>query len=230
MPTRWDSFIPAWICANSFSHRDHRVLRENLKSLSPARIRHVKFALFIVALLPLARLFVLGFTDKLGANPIEFVIRSNGTWALSFLLITLAVTPLRRLTGAGWLVALRRMLGLYAFFYALLHVASYIWLDQWFDWAAIGKDIVKHPFILAGLTSFLLLIPLAATSTNAMVRRLGKRWKTLHQAVYILAPIAVLHYFWLVKKDITQPLIYAGILALLLGARMLWKLQDRKIS
>jgi len=195
-------------------------------SLPLAKIKRVKAVLFVIALLPLARLFVLGFTDQLGANPIEFVIRSNGTWALSFLLITLTITPLRRLTGAGWLVALRRMLGLYTFFYACLHVMSYVVLDQWFDWAAIGKDIVKHPFILAGLTAFTLLIPLAVTSTNAMLRRLGKHWKTLHQLIYLIAPIAVLHYFWLVKKDITQPVIYACILVLLLGTRLFWKFTE----
>ncbi|HQR51064.1 MAG TPA: protein-methionine-sulfoxide reductase heme-binding subunit MsrQ [Methylophilaceae bacterium] len=196
-------------------------------SLQLAAVKRVKAVLFVIALLPLARLLVLGFADQLGANPIEFVIRSNGTWALSFVLITLAVTPLRRLAGAGWLAGLRRMLGLYAFFYACLHVLSYIWLDQWFDWAAIGKDIVKHPFILAGFTAFLLLVPLAVTSTDAMLRRLGKRWKKLHQTLYLIAPIAVLHYFWLVKKDITQPVIYALLLALLLGLRLLWKVLER---
>jgi sulfoxide reductase heme-binding subunit YedZ len=196
-------------------------------SLPPSTLKRVKAALFIVALFPLTRLFVLGFSDGLGANPIEFVIRSNGTWALSFLLMTLAVTPLRRLTGASWLAALRRMLGLYVFFYACLHVMSYVWLDQWFDWNAIGKDIVKHPFILAGLTAFILLIPLAITSSNTMMRRLGKRWKMLHQAIYLIAPVSVLHYFWLVKKDITQPAIYALLLALLLGLRLLWKMLDQ---
>lgn len=197
-------------------------------TLPLATLKRLKACLFVVALLPLVRLVVLGITDGLGANPIEFVIRANGTWALGFLLITLAISPLRRLTGAGWLVALRRMLGLFAFFYALLHVLGYVWLDQWFDWAAIGHDIVKHPFILAGLLAFVMLIPLAVTSTNAMVRRLGKRWKMLHQTVYLLAPVAVLHDFWLVKQDITQPVIYAGILALLLGARIFWKFQERK--
>ena len=195
-------------------------------SLPPLTLKRLKAVLFAVCLLPLARLFVLGFSDALGANPIEFVIRSNGTWALSFLLITLAITPLRRLTGASWLAGWRRLLGLYAFFYASLHVAAYVWLDQWFDWGAIGKDILKHPFILAGLVAFLLLIPLAVTSTNAMLGRLGKRWKSLHQWIYLIAPVAVLHYFWLVKQDITQPLIYAGLLALLLGVRVVWKLRQ----
>ena len=196
-----------------------------LKQLSPSIISRVKAALFAVALLPLVRLLVLGIADDLGANPIEFVIRSNGTWALTFLLLTLSITPLRKLTGANWLVQLRRMLGLYAFFYAALHLTAYVWLDQWFDWQAIGKDIVKHPFILAGFSSFVLLIPLAATSTNAMMKRLKKNWQKLHTLVYPIALLAVLHYFWLVKKDITQPLIYAGVLMVLLGVRVQWKLR-----
>ncbi len=182
--------------------------------------KRLKAALFVLALLPLARLFVLGITDGLGANPVEFVIRSTGTWALSFLLVTLAITPLRNITGAHWLVGLRRMLGLYAFFYACLHATGYLWIDQWFDWPEILKDIAKRPFITVGVATFLGLIPLAATSTNAMMRRLGPRWKTLHRLSYFLAASGVLHYYWLVKKDITQPLIYAGILTLLLGARM----------
>ncbi len=196
-----------------------------LKQLSPSIISRVKAALFAVALLPLVRLLVLGIADDLGANPIEFVIRSNGTWALTFLLLTLSITPLRKLTGANWLVQLRRMLGLYAFFYAALHLTAYVWLDQWFDWQAIGKDIVKHPFILAGFSSFALLIPLATTSTNAMMKRLKKNWQKLHTLVYPIALLAVLHYFWLVKKDITQPLIYAGVLMVLLGVRVQWKLR-----
>ncbi len=195
----------------------------SFKQLSRNAVSRVKAVLFAAALLPLARLVVLGFSDGLGANPIEFVIRSNGTWALTFLLVTLSITPLRKLTGANWLVQLRRMLGLYAFFYALLHMASYVWLDQWFDVAAISKDIVKHPFILAGFSAFVLLIPLAATSTNAMMKRLGRNWQKLHYLVYPIALLGVLHYFWLVKKDITQPVIYAVILAILLGMRLIWR-------
>ncbi len=191
--------------------------------LSRNAVSRVKAVLFAAALLPLVRLVVLGLSDGLGANPIEFVIRSNGTWALTFLLVTLSITPLRKLTGANWLVQLRRMLGLYAFFYALLHMASYVWLDQWFDVAAISKDIVKHPFILAGFSAFVLLIPLAATSTNAMMKRLGRNWQKLHYLVYPIALLGVLHYFWLVKKDITQPVIYAVILAMLLGVRLIWR-------
>jgi sulfoxide reductase heme-binding subunit YedZ len=195
--------------------------------LSQSAVSRLKAVLFCVALIPLLRLVVLGFNDQLGANPIELVIRSFGTWALTLLLITLTITPLRKLTGANWLVQLRRMAGLYAFFYALMHMLSYVWLDQWFDWAAIGKDIVKHPFILAGFSSFVLLIPLACTSTNAMMKRLKRNWQKLHTLVYPIAMLGVLHYFWLVKKDITQPVIYAAVLAVLLGARLIRQSHQR---
>jgi sulfoxide reductase heme-binding subunit YedZ len=197
-------------------------------ALKPAKMKQLKAILFALALLPLARLIALGMTDKLGANPVEFVIRSTGTWALSFLLITLAITPLRSLTGASWLVALRRMLGLYAFFYACLHATGYLWIDQWFDWTEIFKDIAKRPFITVGVATFIALIPLAATSTNAMMRRLGRNWKTLHQLSYYIAMTGVLHYFWLVKKDITQPLIYAAVLAILLGVRLMAKVRSQR--
>lgn len=199
--------------------------RETLKQLSSVNVKRVKRLLFLLALMPVFRLVFLGMNDDLGANPVEFIIRSLGTWALTFLLLTLTITPLRKITGANWLGQLRRMMGLFAFFYACLHMAAYVGLDQWFDWQAIGKDIVKHPFILAGLSSFVLLIPLAATSTNAMMKRLKKNWQKLHTLVYPIALLAVLHYFWLVKKDITQPLIYAGVLMILLGLRIQLKLR-----
>ena len=179
-----------------------------------------KRSLFCVALLPLARLIWLGFTDQLGANPIEFIEHSTGTWALVILLLSLAITPLRWLSHWGWLLALRRMLGLFMFFYACLHFLAYLWLDHWFDWPAIAKDIAKHPYVLVGFLAFILSIPLAATSSDTMMRKLGKRWKTLHQLVYLIAILAVLHYLWLVKQDISQPLIYAAILAGLLLVRL----------
>lgn len=183
-----------------------------------------KAVLFVLCLAPLARLGVLAYSDGLGANPIEFIIRSLGTWALTFLLITLAITPLRRLTGWNAALRLRRMLGLYAFFYACLHFLFYVGVDQFFDFAAIFKDIVKRPFITVGFTCLLLLIPLAVTSTNAMQRRLGgKRWQQLHRLVYLIAAGGVLHYFWLVKKDTTQPAIYALMLFVLLGFRIVWR-------
>jgi len=182
--------------------------------------------LFVLALLPLARLVVAAFTGGLGVNPIEFVTRSTGTWTLSFLLITLTVTPLRRITGWNWLIRLRRMLGLFAFFYACLHFITYVWLDQFFDPTAIVKDVVKRPFITVGFSAFLLLLPLAATSTHAMIRRLGgKAWQRLHYLVYLIATLGVVHYWWLVKKDVTKPMLFAFGLALLLGFRVVHQLR-----
>ena len=201
----------------------------NLRQPTSRRIAAIKAALFLLCLLPLARLIVGAVQDDLGANPIEFIARSLGTWTLNFLLITLTVTPLRHLTGAHWLLRLRRMLGLYVFFYAALHLATYLWLDQFFDWAAIARDIVKRPFITAGFAAFVLLVPLAATSNNAMVKKLGgRRWTQLHRSVYAIAIIGVIHYWWLVKKDITQPLLYAVLLGLLLGFRALRLARERQ--
>lgn len=190
------------------------------ESMKP--LRWIKPLLFVLALGPLARLLVLGFTDGLGANPIEFITRSTGTWTLALLLVTLSITPLRQLTGLNWLIRLRRMLGLYAFFYACLHLTTYIWLDQFFDVSAMLRDVIKRPFITAGALTFILLVPLAVTSTDAMLRRLGgKRWQRLHRLVYVSAVTAVLHFLWLVKKDLSEPLVYAGVLAALLGYRVL---------
>ncbi len=188
----------------------------------PALFRQPKFWLFIVCLLPLARLIVLGLNDDLSANPIEFITRSTGTWTLVGLMLTLTITPLRRLTGyAGW-IRFRRMLGLFTFFYVCLHFITYIWLDQFFDPAAIARDIIKRPFITVGFAAFVLLIPLAATSTHAMMRRLGRRWQQLHRLVYAVAILGVVHYFWLVKKDLTEPLVYGAVLTLLLLMRLPW--------
>ncbi len=184
--------------------------------------RYPKLWLFAICLLPLMRLLVLGLGDGLGANPIEFITRSTGTWTLVGLMVTLSVTPLRRLTGRSELVRYRRMLGLFVFFYACLHFTTYIWLDQFFDPAAIVRDIIKRPFITVGFTAFVLLIPLALTSTHAMMRRLGRRWQQLHRLIYAIAMLGVIHYLWLVKKDLTDPLIYAVILALLLVLRLPW--------
>ncbi|MDT3734606.1 MAG: protein-methionine-sulfoxide reductase heme-binding subunit MsrQ [Denitratisoma sp.] len=196
---------------------------------NPQQIGALKAALFAFCLIPLAQLGWLAWTDGLGANPIEFITRHLGTWTLNFLLITLAVTPLRHLTGWHWLIRLRRLLGLYAFFYAALHFMTYLWLDQFFDWAAILKDIAKRPFITAGFAAFVLLVPLAATSSAAMVRRLGgRRWTQLHRGVYAIAIIGVVHYWWLVKKDITLPLLYAVLLGILLGFRALRLLKERQ--
>ena len=183
-----------------------------------------KAILFALCLGPLARLVFFAFTDRLGANPIEFVLRSFGTWTLVMLMVTLSITPLRRLTGWNSLIRVRRMLGLFAFFYASLHFLTYAGVDQSFDLNAILRDVIKHPYITVGFACFLLLIPLAVTSTNAMQRRLGgKRWQQLHRLVYIIAIGGVIHYLWLVKKDITQPVLYGLVLAALLGVRWAWR-------
>ena len=198
---------------------------------TPRALGRIKAALFVLALVPLARLVAAAFTGGLGVNPIEFVTRSTGTWTLSLLLITLAVTPLRRVTGWNWLIRLRRMLGLFAFFYACLHFNTYVWLDQFFDPAAIVKDVVKRPFITVGFSAFVLLIPLAATSTHAMVRRLGgKAWQRLHYLVYLIATLGVVHYWWLVKKDVTQPMLFAAALAVLLLFRVVRQLRELGIG
>jgi sulfoxide reductase heme-binding subunit YedZ len=195
-----------------------------LRNPAPRVIAWVKAGLFVLVLLPLARLIWFGFSGGLGANPIEYITHSTGTWTLVGLLATLSVTPLRKLSGWNWLLRLRRMLGLFAFFYASLHFITYIWLDQFFDLGAVLKDVIKRPFITVGFLAFVLLIPLAVTSTNAMVKRLGgKNWQRLHRLVYVIAILGVTHYWWLVKKDITQPLIYALILAALLAYRLLLK-------
>lgn len=165
-------------------------------------------------------MLVLGaVNNNLGANPVEEMTHRTGEWALRFLLITLAVTPLRKLTGAHWLIKLRRMFGLYVFFYACLHFITYIWLDQFFDWAEILIDIPKRPFITVGFAAFILLIPLALTSTNKMMRRLKKNWQRLHQLIYVISMLGVLHFLWVVKADTFEPLIYFVILMMLLSYR-----------
>lgn len=181
----------------------------------------IKAAVFALCLMPLGRLGWLASSDSLGANPIEHITRATGWWTLAFLLITLTVTPARRLLSMPWLLRLRRMLGLFAFFYACLHFTTYLWLDQFFDWAAMLKDIAKRPFITVGFTAFVLLIPLAGTSTNAMVKRLGaRRWQALHRTVYVIATLGVVHFWWLVKKDVTEPAWFAAVLSALLSARI----------
>ena len=206
-----------------------------LKALDSKTVGRVKVFAFVLASVPFLSLALRGWNSwraqpfNLGANPIEFITRNLGEWTLIFLMITLAVTPLRRLSGWQWLIKLRRMLGLFAFFYAALHFVTYIWLDQFFDLQDIVKDVIKRPFITVGFAAFLCLIPLAATSTNAMVKRLGgKRWQSLHRLVYAIGILGVVHYWWLVKKDIREPLLYAAILSLLLGLRIYWRLQKRQ--
>lgn len=198
--------------------------------LSNRVITAIKVAVFLAALVPFGRLAWLALLDPgaLGPNPAETIVRSTGDWTLRFVLLTLAMTPLRRWTGAAWVMRLRRMLGLYAFFYAVVHFSSYIAFDHVFVVAAIIKDIIKRPFITVGFICLLLMLPLAITSTNAMVRRLGgKRWLKLHRAVYAIGVLGVVHFWMMVKRDITEPAIYALILAVLLGARLVWLRRDR---
>lgn len=180
-----------------------------------------KPAVFLLCLVPLALLAWDAFAGTLGANPIEKVTRSLGDWALRFLLLSLAVTPARQVFGWPWVMRFRRMIGLYAFFYAALHVLSYFGLDLFFDLAAFVKDVVKRKYITVGMVTMVLLAPLAATSTNAMIKRLGgARWRALHRLVYPSAMLAVLHYYMMVKADIREPLIYGAVLSLLLGWRL----------
>lgn len=195
---------------------------------SATQISKIKAVLFLVCLIPLARLIWLGVHDDLSANPVEFVERSTGYWALFILMATLSLTPIRLLTGRIWQIQLRRMLGLFMFFYACLHITTYLWLDYSFVWADIVKDIVKHPYVLVGFSAFVLTIPLAVTSNNAMMRRLRSNWKKLHQLVYVIAVLGVVHFWWLVKKDIREPLMFAIVLALLFCIRLYYKNRARQ--
>jgi len=184
--------------------------------------RLAKLAIGVVALLPAARIGVLLLAGDLGANPIAEAMNRLGFWTLTLLLVTLAPTPIQIVTGWKWPLRLRRMLGLVTFLYVCLHFAVYLGVDQFFDFAAIGKDIVKRKFITVGFAAFLLLIPLAITSTDGMVRRLGfARWKRLHRLIYVAAVLGVIHYIWRVKSDLRQPLIFAAVLAVLLVIRSL---------
>ena len=191
--------------------------------MNKQKIITVKIAIWLLAMLPLVRLVWLGFNDDLGANPVEYVERSTGTWALVTLLTTLGMTPIRLLTGQVWQIQLRRLLGLFMFFYACLHITTYVWLDFGFVWADIVKDVAKHPRILVGFAAFMLTAPLAATSNSYMIKRLKTNWKKLHQAVYLVGILAVIHFWLLVKKDVTEPLYYAIALAMLLGIRIYFK-------
>ena len=183
-------------------------------------IKFYKLALFVNALVPLSLLAWDWRRGQLGANPLDFVTRTTGTLTLVFLVLTLAVTPLRKLTGAQWLVRLRRMLGLYAFFYGSLHLTAYVWFDKWFDLGAMAADVTRRRFILVGLLAFASLVPLAVTSTDRMIKRLGgKRWQRLHRLTYLSAAAGVLHYYLLVKSDVRKPLAFAAAVALLLGYR-----------
>ncbi|WP_211452264.1 sulfite oxidase heme-binding subunit YedZ [Collimonas antrihumi] len=197
---------------------------------TPRQFKCLKVALFALALLPAARLLLFGFTDRLGANPIEFITRSSGDWTLYFLCITLAVTPLRRFTNWNWLIKLRRMLGLFVFFYASLHFTTFLWFDHFFDVAEMLKDVVKRPFITVGFIAFVLLIPLALTSTNGMIRRLGgKRWQWLHRSLYAIAMLGILHFWWMRagKHNFEKPILFGTIVGALLLVRVWYAWRNR---
>lgn len=200
-----------------------------LRAPSGAQITVIKVIVFLLCLIPAANLAMGWQNDALGADPIETISRSSGQWTLRFLLISLAVTPLRRYTGLHWLIRLRRMLGLFVFAYASGHLLSYVWLDQSFDWSSIARDILDRPFITVGFSAFVLLIPLAATSNSFALRRLGgRRWQALHRSSYGIAVLGVVHFWWLVKAGVFTPLVYALVLAALLGLRAWWRELERR--
>jgi sulfoxide reductase heme-binding subunit YedZ len=185
------------------------------------RVGWLKLAIFPACLVPLAGVFWKAATANLGANPIEAITHSTGDWTLILLLVTLAITPLRKLTDQLWLIGLRRMIGLFAFFYGCLHFLTFIWLDQGFDVHSMAKDVYKRPFITLGFTAFVLLIPLAVTSTRKMIQRLGgPHWQWLHRLIYVSATAAIVHFTWAMKKDIHRPIEYGIVLGLLLGYRV----------
>jgi sulfoxide reductase heme-binding subunit YedZ len=193
--------------------------------------RYAKPVVFLLCLVPITRLVWGLVADTLGANPIDAITDTTGTWTLRFLAITLAVTPVRKITGFHELIRFRRMFGLFAFFHGTLHFFTYVWLDQFFDFSEIVRDVGMRPFITAGFTAFVLMIPLALTSTSAMIRRLGgRRWQMLHRLVYLSAIAGVVHYWWLVKADLQRPQIYATIIGLLLLFRIVASVRRRSGS
>ena len=196
---------------------------------SSPQLAAIKSALFLACLIPAFMLWRGFELDTLGANPIETITRSLGEWTLRLLLITLTVTPLRKYTGWHWLIRLRRMLGLFTFAYGVSHLLTYVWLDQFFDWEAIARDIIKRPFITVGFAALMLMLPLAVTSSNYAIRKLGgRRWQSLHRAIYPIAILGCVHFWWLVKKDVTWPLVYTVITVALLGIRAWWREQERR--
>src|SRR5215475_14464625 len=199
-----------------------------MKQLPEKYVRLLKLTAFVACLGPAFVLTWKGFEGGLGANPIDVITRTTGRWTLTFLLITLSVTPVRRITGMAWLIRFRRMLGLFAFFYGSLHLMTYVWLDKFFDVHEMLHDIAKRRFITAGMTAWTLMLPLALTSTAGWIRRLGgKRWQLLHRLIYLSAAAGVIHFIWLVKADLRRPLTYGAILAVLLAYRLLVWIRTR---
>ena len=215
--------MPAWTCARTTEQARFVTRQQQID-------RIYKPTLFIVCLVPFLQMAAGAFGiagQTLGVNPVEDILHALGEWGLKFLVLTLLVTPLKDIVGKPWLLSFRRMLGLYAFFYVLMHFLVWLILDQQLYMAGIVKDIVKRPFITLGFVAFLMLIPLAVTSTNGMMRKLGRRWKRLHRLVYPIAILGVWHFYWLVKADVREPLTYAAIFTLLLGWRV-WKARQRR--
>ena len=194
----------------------------------PRQLLWAKWMVFALSLLPLLRLIALGAQDRLTANPIEFITRATGDWTLYFLCLTLTVTPLRRITGLNALMRFRRMLGLFTFFYASLHFLTFIWFDHFFDLAEMMRDVLKRPFIAMGFSAFLLLVPLALTSNDLMLRKLGRRWSVLHRLIYLIAVLALLHFWWMRagKNNFAEPLVMGSVIAVLLALRLIWLRRD----
>lgn len=207
----------AWTCAN---------ISDMTPSPNAPQLGRIKLVLFLICLLPFARLLWAAYSDDFGPNPVEFVQRWTGTWTFNLLLVTLCITPLRAMTEWHWLIRLRRMLGLFCFFYAALHFLSFIGFDHAFDINDIARDITKRPFVTVGFAAFLLLIPLAATSNQWAIRKLGgRKWQELHRNIYLISILACIHYFWLVKATaLLWPLTYSIAVAMLLG----WRIQERR--
>jgi sulfoxide reductase heme-binding subunit YedZ len=200
-----------------------------MRSVPEKVLKALKAITFLLCLGPLSVLLWKATHDLLGANPVDVITRSTGRWTLTFLLITLSITPLRKLARMPWLIRFRRMLGLYAFFYGTLHLMTYVWLDKFFDVQAMLHDIAKRRFITAGMTAWALMVPLALTSTAGSIRRLGgKRWLKLHRLIYLSAAAGVVHFIWLVKADLKRPLTYGAILAALLAYRLASSILSRE--
>ena len=201
-----------------------------MRNLTAAHIKRLKLVIFVLALLPLLRLIERGVQNNLSANPLEFITRATGDWAIYFLCLTLLVTPLRRMTGLNWLLRLRRLLGLYVFFYAFLHFLCFLWFDHFFELEEMVKDIVKRPFIAVGFAAFVLLVPLAVTSSDRLMRQLGRWWGRLHRLIYGVALLAVLHFWWMKsgKNNLPEPMIIALVMVLLLGSRVVFIWRARR--
>ena len=200
----------------------------SMNQLSARQIFWVKWGVFIAASLPFLWLVIAAICDGLGANPLEFITRNSGDWTLYFLCITLAITPARKLLQWHWLIRLRRMLGLFSFFYAACHFLTFLWFDHFFEIEEMWRDVIKRPFITVGFIAFVMLVPLALSSSNWAIRKMGgKTWQLLHRAVYVIVPLGVLHYVWMRagKNNFTQPIVFGAMVALLLGMRLYWRLK-----